>query len=88
MVAFGVLAANVCFRSWWRRFVLLVVCVVVPVLANGVRAWGTVYVAQIKGAAYASGFDHIVYGWFFFAAVIAAIIALSWPFFDRASTIP
>jgi exosortase/archaeosortase family protein len=88
MVAFGVLAANVCFRSWWRRFVLLVVCVVVPVLANGVRAWGTVYVAQSKGAAYASGFDHIVYGWFFFAAVIAAIIALSWPFFDRGINDP
>jgi hypothetical protein len=66
--------------------------------AGGVRGgagagqWGAgmghIYVAQIKGAAYASGFDHIVYGWFFFAAVIAAIIALSWPFFDRASTIP
>lgn len=88
MVAFGVLTANVCFRSWWRRFVLLAVCVVVPVLANGVRAWGTVYVAQSRGAAYASGFDHIVYGWFFFAAVIAAIIGLSWPFFDRGINDP
>lgn len=88
MVAFGVLAANVCFRSWRRRFVLLTVCVVVPVLANGVRAWGTVYVAQIKGPAYATGFDHIVYGWFFFAAVIAAIIGLSWPFFDRGINDP
>jgi exosortase A len=83
MVAFGTLAANVCFRSWRRRIAFMALCVVVPVLANGVRAWGTVYVAQIKGAQYAGGFDHIVYGWIFFAIVIGAIIAISWPFFDR-----
>jgi exosortase A len=88
MVAFGALAANVCFRSWPRRVAFMAICIVVPVLANGVRAWGTVYVAQIKGADYAGGFDHIVYGWFFFAAVIAAIIALSWPFYDRAISDP
>ena len=88
MIAFGTLAANVCFRSWPRRIAFMVVCVVVPVLANGVRAWGTIYVAQIKGADYAGGFDHIVYGWFFFAAVIAAIFGMSWPFFDRGINDP
>lgn len=88
MVAFGALAANVCFRSWPRRIAFMAVCVVVPILANGVRAWGTVYVAQIKGATYAGGVDHIIYGWVFFAVVIAAIIGLSWPFFDRAITDP
>lgn len=88
MLAFGALAANVCFRSWRRRLAFMGVCILVPVLANGVRAWGTVYVAQIKGADYAGGLDHIVYGWFFFAAVIAAIVAISWPFYDRAITDP
>ena len=43
---------------------------VVPIIANGIRAWGTIAVAQVKGAAYAGGFDHIVYGWLFFAVVI------------------
>jgi EpsI family protein len=59
-------------------------CVVMPVLANGVRAWGTIFVAQYKGAAVAGGFDHIVYGWIFFAVVIALVIGLAWRFFDRA----
>jgi EpsI family protein len=27
--------------------------------------------------------DHIIYGWFFFAAVIALVLALGWRFFDR-----
>ncbi|MBW8784791.1 MAG: exosortase A, partial [Novosphingobium sp.] len=88
MVAFGVLVANVCFRSWWRRAAFLAIAVATPILANGVRAWGTIYVAQYKGAAWAGGFDHIVYGWIFFAVVIAVTIALAWRFFDRPSTDP
>lgn len=84
MVAFGVLVANICFTSWSRRWAFLALCVVMPVLANGVRAWGTVYVAQFRGAAYAGGFDHIVYGWIFFALVIAATVGMGWRFFDRA----
>lgn len=85
MIAFGVLVANVCFVSWRRRIAFLAACVIMPILANGVRAWGTIYVAQFKGAAYAGGFDHIVYGWIFFAIVIALTMALGWRFFDRPS---
>ena len=88
MIAFGVLMANVCFVGRWRRAALLVVCVVVPILANGVRAWGTIYAAQLFGVELAAGFDHIVYGWFFFAFVIALVIACAWPFFDRALDAP
>lgn len=83
MIAFGVLAAGVCFKGWPRRLLFMAVCLVVPVLANGVRAWATVFAAQHVGAEAASGFDHIVYGWFFFAIVIGLILALSWRFFDR-----
>lgn len=83
MIAFGVLAAHVCFVSWRRRAAFMALCILAPILANGVRAWGTVYVAQFYGAAVAGGVDHIIYGWFFFAAVIAGVIALGWRFFDR-----
>lgn len=88
MVAFGVLAAHVCFRSWPRRAAFVMLAMLVPVLANGVRAWGTIAVAQAKGAAYAGGVDHIIYGWLFFALVIALVIAAGWPFFDRRSDAP
>lgn len=83
MVAFGVLMANVCFVSWYRRAALLAASVVVPILANGIRAWGTIYAAQIFGVEAAAGFDHIVYGWVFFAFVLALVIAGAWRFFDR-----
>jgi exosortase A len=84
MIAFGALMANVCFISWPRRLILMAACIVVPILANGVRAWGTIYAAQLFGIKAAAGFDHIVYGWFFFAFVILIIVALAWRFFDRA----
>jgi len=85
MVALGVLVSHLCFTSPWRRAGFMALAITVPILANGVRAWGTVYAAQHLGAAWAAGFDHIVYGWIFFALVIAAVLAAAWPFFDRAA---
>ncbi len=83
MIALGTLVANVTFRSWGRRAGFMVLCVIVPILANGVRAWGTVFAAQYVGAEKAAGIDHLIYGWIFFAVVIAAVLAMSWRFFDR-----
>ena len=83
MVAFGLLVANLCFVSWKRRIVFMAACIVVPILANGVRAWATIYAAQFFGAEAAAGFDHIVYGWIFFALVLALVTAGAWRYFDR-----
>ncbi|WP_334182842.1 exosortase A [Novosphingobium sp.] len=88
MIAFGALACNVCFTSWRRRAAMMLACLLVPILANGVRAWGTIYAAQIVGVEKAAGFDHIVYGWVFFAVVLALVIAGAWRFFDRPLDTP
>jgi exosortase A len=84
MVALGTLAAHLGFAGWRRRAAFMAAAVTVPVLANGVRAWGTIYVAQSRGVAFAAGFDHIVYGWIFFALVMAVLLAVAWRFFDRS----
>ena len=84
MFALGTLVAHVCFRRWKRRIVFMAAALVLPVLANGVRAWGTIYIAQSQGLEFAAGFDHIFYGWIFFALVMAALYGASWRFFDRA----
>jgi len=88
MIAFGLLVANVCFASWRRRAIFMAFCLAVPILANGVRAWGTILVAQHVGAEKATGFDHIVYGWGFFGLVIAMVLAGAWRFFDQAADDP
>ncbi|SMF75507.1 exosortase A [Allosphingosinicella indica] len=83
MIALGALVANLCFRSWKRRITFLIAAVVIPILANGVRAFATIYVAHLTDVEAASGFDHVVYGWVFFAIVIALILGAGWHFFDR-----
>jgi exosortase A len=88
MVAFGVLVANLCFVSWKRRAVFLAVSVVVPVIANGFRAFGTIWAADLTSVEAATGIDHIVYGWVFFALVMAGVMAIGWRWFDRAPDDP
>jgi exosortase A len=83
MAAFGALAANLCFTGWRRRAVFVAAALVVPILANGIRAWGTIYVAYLTDNEIAVGFDHLIYGWFFFGLVIVLLMAAAWPFFDR-----
>jgi exosortase A len=83
MLAFGALVANVCYRSWRRRLAFLAVATLVPILANGVRAWGTIYIAEQTSLNFAESFDHVVYGGIFFAVVIAIILGIGWRFFDR-----
>jgi EpsI family protein len=84
MIALGALVAQVCFKSWRRRALFMAMAVIVPIFANGLRAWGTIYIAQFQGIAFAAGFDHIFYGWVFFAIVMALMLAGAWRFFDRS----
>ena len=84
MIAYGALVANVCFASWSRRIAFMGLSIAMPILANGVRAWGTIFIAEHRGIEFAAGFDHIFYGWIFFALVMALVMVMAWRFFDRA----
>ncbi|MES2444749.1 MAG: exosortase A [Pseudomonadota bacterium] len=83
MIAYGVLVANVCYVAWPRRIAFLAMAMVVPVIANGLRAFGTIYAAWWTSVQQATGFDHIVYGWVFFGLVMVVVLALGWRWFDR-----
>lgn len=88
MIAYGALVANLCFRFWPRRIAFMLAATIIPILANGVRAWGTIYIAHRTSIHFAVGFDHIVYGGIFFAIVIVLIMAAGWRFFDRGVNDP
>jgi exosortase A len=83
MIAYGALVAHVCFKDWRRRSLFMALCLVAPIIANGVRAFGTIYAAHLTSVEAATGLDHIIYGWFFFAFVMLVVMGVSWPFFDR-----
>lgn len=88
MSAFGALVAHLCYRRWDRRLAFLAAALIVPVLANGLRAFGTIYAAHLTSVEAATGFDHIVYGWVFFGLVMAATLAIGWRWFDRDPDAP
>lgn len=88
MMAYGALVANVCYVSWARRAAFMAVALIVPIVANGLRAFGTVYAAYLTSVERATGFDHIVYGWVFFALVMAGVLAIGWKWFDRDPDAP
>lgn len=88
MIALGALVAHVCFQSWWRRAAFMMLAVSIPIIANGIRAWGTIYIAQSQGISFAAGFDHIFYGWIFFALVMGLLLLIGSKFFDRGVQAP
>ncbi len=83
MAALSVLAAHLCFRSWKRRVLFILFALIVPILANGFRAYSTIWMAENWGTEFAVGADHLIYGWLFFGFVMALIGWAAWPFFDR-----
>ena len=85
-LAFGCLYALMMYRSPMRRGVFILVSIVVPVIANGLRGIGIVYLGYLLGSAQAAAADHVIYGWVFFSAVILLLIALGLPF--RQDDIP
>jgi EpsI family protein len=57
----------------------------VPIIANGIRAFATIYISYLEGdVKFASSFDHIIFGWVFFAVVMAIVMGIGWRWFDRA----
>ncbi len=69
-VTLGCLYAYLTYRSTSRRAVFMVMAVVVPIIANGLRAYMIVMIGHLSGMTAAVGVDHLVYGWFFFGLVM------------------
>ena len=83
MLAYSTFAAHLCFRAWTRRIVFVAGALVTTILANALRAWGTMIAAEIWGIEAAGGIDHIFYGWIFFGLVIALVMLVARRWFDR-----
>jgi len=69
-VTLGCLYAYLTYRSTTRRVLFMVTAVIVPIVANGLRAYMIVMIGHLSGMTAAVGVDHLVYGWFFFGLVM------------------
>ena len=66
----GTVYAAVGFRSWKRRAGVLAASLLVPIVANWLRAYMIVMIGHLSSNRLAVGVDHIIYGWLFFGLVM------------------
>ena len=85
-LAVGAMFMYLNFVAWWRRVAFMIFAVMVPLVANGLRAYGIVMIAHLSDYRYAMGVDHFIYGWVFFGIVIFTLFAIGSMFSDVEQT--
>lgn len=81
-LSLGTLYGYISFRSIGKRTVFFIFSMVLPVIANGFRAYGIVLLAHYSGMKIAIGVDHVIFGWIFFGAVITVMFLVGNHFHD------
>lgn len=77
-VTLGTLSAFLLYRSWIRRLIFIGAAIIVPIVANGLRAYGIILLGYLSNNRLAKGVDHLVYGWIFFSFVLMLLLAAGW----------
>ena len=72
----GTLYAYLTYTSLKRRLIFILVALLVPILANWLRAYMIVMLGHFSGNKLATGVDHLIYGWVFFGVVIVIMFAI------------
>ncbi len=70
-VTLGVLYAYLNYQSLLKRSLFVFASFIVPIIANGLRAFLIVMIGHFSDMELATGVDHLIYGWVFFGIVIA-----------------
>jgi exosortase A len=69
-ITVGALYAYLNYRRFWKRALFVALSVIVPIIANGLRAYMIVMIADLSDMRLALGVDHLIYGWVFFGLVV------------------
>ncbi|HEX4884747.1 MAG TPA: exosortase A [Casimicrobiaceae bacterium] len=72
-VMIGVVFAEVSYRSAWRKVAFIGASILVPLVANWLRAYLIVMIGHLSNNRLAVGVDHLIYGWVFFGIVMALL---------------
>jgi len=70
----GYVYAGVTYRRWTYRAAFLLAASIVPLVANGLRVYGTILTFSLGGADLVAGTRHFLFGWIVFAAMMGALL--------------
>ncbi|MDP1684462.1 exosortase A [Hydrogenophaga sp.] len=73
-VTVGCLFAYLSYTRLTKRFIFVGVSILVPLVANWLRAYMIVMIGHLSGNELATGVDHLIYGWVFFGVVILIML--------------
>jgi exosortase A len=80
----GTLFAYLNYSLAWKRWAFVGLSILVPIVANWVRAYMIVMIGHLSGNKLAVGVDHLIYGWVFFGVVIGIMFVLGARWADPA----
>ena len=69
-ITLGMVYAYLNYQQLRKRLALILAAILVPIIANGFRAYIIVMIGHLSDMQLATGIDHIVYGWVFFGMVM------------------
>ena len=72
-ITLGTLYAYLTYTSYLKRTIFILASIIVPIIANGLRAFMIVMIAHLSDMKLALGVDHFIYGWIWFGIVIFAM---------------
>ena len=75
-ITLGCLFAYINYASYKKRLAFIVVSALVPIVANGLRAYMIVMLGHFSGMTLAVGVDHLIYGWVFFGLVMLILFTI------------
>lgn len=75
-IVVGTLYAYLNYQSMKRRLIFVGFSIIVPLVANWLRAYMIVMLGHYSGNTLAVGVDHLIYGWIFFGIVIMIMFAI------------
>lgn len=82
-VAVGTLFGYLTYNKIYKKLLFVLFALGLPILANGIRAYGIVAIAYYSDMEYATGADHLIYGWLFFGLVIMLMFWVGGLFADK-----
>ncbi len=85
-LAAGVAFAFHAYSGWKKRMYFIVASAVVPIVANGLRAFVIVLIAHYSDMKLATGIDHFIYGWVIFAVVMLLFFFVGVRFADQSNS--
>ena len=74
-IVLALVFGSLMYRSRRRQLIFLAASIIVPILANGVRAYGIVLLGYLTDNKLATGVDHVIYGLIFFCSVQLILLA-------------